>query len=174
LNPRPDAYDVFTALPGHPRAGLHPTEISNLLATWFRWIMADYGGALVRMSLDTHGRNRPALSGFPAESATCAGHDALGWFAAIDPTVAAFAAAWAASTAVTVTTQFHQESQSLQRDIARPLLVMFHKVSENGPTINWDVELRNTGKTAANIEKTRVFAAGREAVLEPLPAPGQF
>jgi archaellum component FlaG (FlaF/FlaG flagellin family) len=78
----------------------------------------------------------------------CYGHDVLDWFAAVGPTIAAAAAAWAAWSAVKVSKQIHKESQSLQRMIARPLLVVSSRVRHHGSAFNWIVQIANVGQSA--------------------------
>lgn len=100
-------------------------------------------------------------------------HDALDWFAAIGPTVAAAAAAVATWKAA----QVARDSLTLQRRMMRPLLVIYtrYRVLRGRVGIHWIVELQNLGQSPANIETFRILVGGNE--VEPtgdLEPPEEF
>jgi hypothetical protein len=95
-------------------------------------------------------------------------HDALDWFAAIGPTLAAFFAAW-------VAWRTYWNGDKLQRELARPILSIrhnFQRPSDN--TLAWVVELRNDGHSPANIERFSVFVGGEKVELGTIQSPDEY
>lgn len=81
-------------------------------------------------------------------------HDALDWFSAIGPTIAAFFAAWVAWST-------YRRGEILRRQLTRPLVMFRHNLNvSNQVASRWILELRNEGPTAANIEEFTVLARG--------------
>jgi archaellum component FlaG (FlaF/FlaG flagellin family) len=109
-------------------------------------------------------------------SGSCSAHDALDWFAAIGPTVAAAAAAWATWKTAQVAKQVGADSLALQRRIERPLLVVGNrlKVIRGRLGIHVIVELKNMGQSAANIESIRILVGGNEVATRTLEPTNEF
>ena len=103
-------------------------------------------------------------------------HDALDWLAAIGPTVAAGAAAWATWKTSQVARQVGTDSVEMQRRIMRPLLVVYCRLRplRGGVGIHWIVELQNLGQSPANIAVFRLLVGGNEVEPQDLEAPEDF
>jgi len=103
-------------------------------------------------------------------------HDALDWFAAIGPTVAAGAAAIATWKTAKVAEQVGADSLRLQRLIQRPLIVIGsqRRLMRGGTGVHLIVELKNMGQTSGNIESFRVSVGGNEVKIRAMEPTGGF
>jgi len=110
-------------------------------------------------------------------SSSCCAHDALDWFAAIAPALAAAAAALATWKTAQVAKQVGADSLALQRRQMRPLLVIYNRsrILRGGVGVHWIVELQNLGQSPANIETFRILMGGNEVGLSSaLEPPEEF
>jgi hypothetical protein len=95
-------------------------------------------------------------------------HDALDWFSAIGPTLAAFFAAWVAWAT-------YKRGEHLQRQLTRPLVMFRHNFNlGNGAASRWILDLRNEGPTAANIEEFTILARGEIVSAEFFNEPAKY
>jgi hypothetical protein len=103
-------------------------------------------------------------------------HDALDWFAAIGPTIAALAAAGATFFTARVARQIHREGQRAQRQLMRPRLVFRNllRTNPNGAGLQWSVRVRNHGQSAAQITRSAVLIGGTPIEVRPTESMEQF
>jgi hypothetical protein len=97
-------------------------------------------------------------------------HDALDWFAAIGPTLAAGAAAWATWKTAQVAKQVGGDSLAFRRRMSRPRVII-------GKLISWDrggiglhvkTEIKNTGQSTAEITSVQIRVEDELVVPTPM------
>jgi hypothetical protein len=95
----------------------------------------------------------------------CAPRDWLDVLSAVGPTVAAGIAVAVSVWAVSVAKQSTAAAQAgvdLQRSLSNPRLSILERVYPDGGTVEWIVELQNSGISPGSISSFRVFANDKE------------
>jgi len=102
-------------------------------------------------------------------SATCCGHDALDWFAAIGPTAATLFTAW-------VALRVYQSGERIQRLLLRPRLGFIQGIKQPTPggPLQWELRLRNHGQSPATVVNLIVLVDGTEIPWAPLENAGAY
>lgn len=101
-------------------------------------------------------------------------HDTLDWFAAVGPTIATFGAVGATIWAAAVARRVSREAAELQRRISGPRLTILERARPIPQSLEWIVEFRNDGQTAANIEALRILVNGSPYEGRPFEDPNAF
>lgn len=101
-------------------------------------------------------------------------HVALDWFSAIGPTVATLAAVGATIWATLVARQVSRNGAALQRRISGPRLTILERARPIPQSLEWIVEFRNDGQTAANIDALRILVNGSPYEGRPFEDPNAF
>ena len=107
----------------------------------------------------------------------CTPRDALDVLSALGPTIAAGLALLVSVWAVIVAKQSAAATQAgvdLQRALSNPRLSILERVYPEGGTIDWVVELQNSGISPASITALRVFVSGQEVNHPPMQGANEF